>query len=499
MIVLSADQVRGWDDFTMEKEAISSNDLMERAALACIEWMDNNGLIQQERFYIFCGKGNNGGDGLAIARMLYEKGRLVDVFILEFGHLGTHDFQLNLQLLHALPVNIHFIQSGTPLPDIPSDAIIIDALLGTGINRRAEGILADLILWINKSGNPVISIDMPSGMFTDIPTLPQTCISANLTLSFQCFKPALVMAENAAFFGNVIILDIGLHPEYLLQIRPFFEMVDNSLAANIVSPRPAYAHKGIFGHALLLAGARGKMGAAIFAAKACLRAGAGLLTCGVPENGLLPVQTTIPEAMALTFGTDVLSGNIPSLERYKTISIGPGCGSAPETVEFFYSVLCSFNRPMVIDADAINMLAENKKWLDILPPFSILTPHPREFERLVGKMNNDFERVAKATEMAKQFQMIIILKGHRTFVAMPGGRSWFNTSGNASMSKGGSGDVLTGMLTGLLSRGYSPEQAALLGVYIHGIAGELASEKWGMESVLASDIIDEIGNAFLSL
>lgn len=499
MVVLSADQVRAWDQYTMVHEPISSLALMERAAVSCVKWLEEHQILQQQQFYIFCGKGNNGGDGLAIARLLHEKGRPVDVFILEFGQLGTADFQHNLQLLHNLPVNIHFLQPGVSLPQIPDTVILIDALLGTGTNRPVEGRMAELIQHINATPNFKISIDLPSGLSADKSIYPNLAVQANVTLSFQCFKSALFYPENALYFGQVNILDIGLSKDFLIQLQTPYDLIDRQLAAAICQPRKAYAHKGNFGHALLVAGSRGKMGAAVLAAKAVLKAGAGLLTCLVPAQGLSIIQISLPEAMAITAGEEVLTKAALDTSKFRSIGCGPGIGTAPATGALLEEIIHAAKLPMVLDADAINLLAERPDWLHQLPPFSILTPHPKEFERLVGPCKNDEERFQQVRELSRNHQLVIILKGHRTLVAMPGGKAYFNLSGNAAMAKGGSGDVLTGILTGLLARGYSPDQAALLGVHIHGMAGELASLEQGMESVLATDLIEQIGKAFVSL
>lgn len=498
MVVLTAEQVRAWDQFTMLHEPIASIDLMERAAVSCVKWLEDHRILQQQQFYIFCGKGNNGGDGLAMARLLLEKGRPVDVFILEFGLPGTDEFQHNLKLLHQLPINIHFLQPDVPLPQIPDTVIILDALLGTGTNRPAEGRMAELISQLNASPNFKISIDLPSGLSADKSIYPSLAVQANITLSFQCYKPALFFPENAPYFGQVVILDIGLLPQYLTQIQAPFDLIDQSLAAAIVQPRKAYSHKGNFGHALLAVGSHGKMGAAVLAAKAALRSGAGLLSCLIPENGLSIIQTSVPEAMAITTGTDTLAPAAIDYTKYSTIGCGPGIGTNPSAAALLEEILIAAKRPVVLDADAINLLAAEPEWLRKLPPFSILTPHPREFERLAGRSSNDEERFQKLRDLAKKYQLVMILKGHRTLIAMPGGKAYFNMSGNASMAKGGSGDVLTGILTGLMVRGYAPDQASLLGVYLHGIAGELASRNLGMESVLATDITEQIGNAFVS-
>lgn len=499
MVVLSAEQVRAWDRFTIEKQPIASIDLMEKAAMACVQWMETNRIVNQQQFYIFCGKGNNGGDGLAIARLLQKFNRPVDVFIFETGQLGSPDFQQNLHRLHTLPVTIHFIQENSPLPDIPESVLVIDALLGNGLNRPVDGRMAALISHINQYPNAVISIDLPSGLFADQSTLPHPCIHASITLSFQCFKPALLVAENAPFFGIPVILDIGLDQRFLNSCTPLYEMTDGPLAKAILQPRPAFSHKGKFGHALLLAGSPGKMGAAVLAAKACLRSGAGLLTTLVPEQERMIFPTAIPESMSILYDNRKPEEILSDTSVYKTIGIGPGLGQQPQSRDWLHHLLTHFRKPMVLDADALNLLAADVRLLEGIPPFSILTPHPKEFDRLNGTCSNDFERLEAVSRMAIQHQVIVVLKGHRTFIAMPGGRAWFNTSGNASMAKGGSGDVLTGMLTGLLARGYAPEQAALLGVYLHGLAGEIASRKLGKESVLASDIIDSIGPAFIEL
>ncbi len=488
MIALTAEQVREWDQYTISHLPISSIDLMEKAAGACVDWLERLSLPVNQVYYVFCGKGNNGGDGLSIARQLGEKGRTVKVFILEFGQPGTDDFQQNLHRLHETGIPVSFLQEEVSLPDLSSPICIVDALLGTGLNRPAEGRMAALINHINASGQPVCSIDMPSGMHARQSVDDKPCIRARFTLSFQCYKPALLLADNAPWFGERVLLDIGLLPDYLLTIQPAFEGVTATMARALFRPRAEFSHKGNFGHALLVAGSPGKMGAAALAARACLRCGPGLLSCLVPEGETSHFLNALPEAMTVSQPTD--------LSRYRTIGCGPGLGTGPHAAALLEEILQSFQRPMVWDADALNLLSVHPAWAERLPPFSIISPHPREFDRLTGASSTESERWEKAIELALRRQWIVLLKGRHTLIAMPGGRAYFNTSGNASMAKGGSGDVLTGMLTGLLTHGYAPEQTALLGVYLHGRAGELASDWWGMESVLASDICDQVGNAF---
>lgn len=499
MKILKAEQVRSWDQYTIEHEPIASIDLMERAATKCFEWLDDNGWFVHS-FVIFCGKGNNGGDGLAIARMLADRGCKVSVYILEFGHKGTEDFQINLERLHQYPaIDIHFIQEGNSFHVLSQETVIIDALFGSGLTRPLEGFTADLVDHINNSGCAVIAIDIPSGMSVDQSSKGNKIVKANYTLSFQCYKLAFLVAENAAFIGEVVILDIGLKQEFLSTPDTNFELVDKPIIRSIYKPRNRFAHKGNFGHALLIAGSYGKIGAAVLAAKACLRSGVGLLNCFVPKCGYDILQTAVPEAMVLTDANPSIITKIDEdVLKYNSIGIGPGIGTASETRNAVKELLSVCNKSIVLDADALNGLSMEKT-LPPLPQGSILTPHPKEFERLFGKSKNDFERIEKALENAKLLNCLIVLKGHHTFIATPSGKGYFNNTGNAGMATAGSGDVLTGMITSLLSQGYSSADASILAVYLHGLAGDIAANEFSKEAMIAGDIIDSIGKAFKQL
>jgi NAD(P)H-hydrate epimerase len=496
MEILSAKEIRAWDEYTIANEPTSSIDLMERAAGCCFDWLESNGYLDRS-FTIFCGKGNNGGDGLALARILSLQDCRVIVHILEFGHLGTNDFQANLARLHQSGVEVRFVQGEEHFYPVPSEDIVIDALLGSGLNRPLEGVTARLVEYINQSGNEIIAIDIPTGLFVDRSSKGNTVIRATHTLSFQCFKPAFLVQENEADVGEVHILDIGLHSDFLQQINGAAEMTDGPVIRSIFKPRKSFAHKGNFGHSLMIAGSYGKMGAVVLAAKACLRGGAGLLTCHVPVCGYTIMQTAIPEAMILTDADEKTNTGFPGeLENYSTIGIGPGLGQDARTGWLLNDLLQRYKKPVVLDADGLNILASNPSLWSSLPPYSILTPHPKEFERLFGKAQDDFERIRLAGEQAREKQCVIVLKGHYSFIAMPGGKGYFNSTGNAGMAKGGSGDVLTGILTAMLSQGYSPGEAALLGVYIHGLAGDLAAQSYSQESMLPSDLVEHLGAAF---
>ena len=496
MEIFSAEQIRAWDAYTISHEPISSIDLMERAASSCLNWLEKNDYPGRS-FSIYCSKGNNGGDGLALARMLSVQDCPVTVYILEFGHIGTEDFQVNLARLHQTSVEVRFIQGKEHFYPVVPGEVLIDALFGSGLNRKLEGVAEELVRHLNASGNEIIAIDIPSGMFVSSTSRGNTIIRSTHTLSFQCYKAAFLMPENEPFVGEVHILDIGLAPDYLRQVTGEAELLDEAIIGAIFKPRKNFAHKGNFGHALLIAGSYGRMGAAVLASRSCLRAGAGLLTCQVPGCGSTILQTTLPEAMIGVDADEKIHTAVAGeLDKFSVIGIGPGIGTDERTVVLLRDVFSRFRKPMVLDADALNILGLHPELWELVPPYSILTPHPKEFQRLFGPSPDDFSRLEKAGEQARKHQCIIVLKGHYTYIAMPGGKGYFNSTGNAGMAKGGSGDVLTGILTALLSQGYSPGEAALLGVYLHGLAGDCAAAAWSQESMLPSDLTEHLGEAF---
>lgn len=500
MQIFATEQIRAWDEYTIRHEPISSVNLMERAATACYEWLLQND-YKGRSFTVFCGKGNNGGDGLVIARLLAQSNHAVTVYILEFGHKGTEDFQVNLARLHETAAAIRFISSEETLYDIPANDVVIDALLGSGINRPTDGLTARLIQHINNSSNEVIAIDIPSGLFVDHSSRGNIVIKADHTLSFQCFKPAFLMPENAANIGEVDLLDIGLLPGFLTLRDSPFHLVNKAMAKQLLLPRKPFSHKGDYGHAAIIAGSYGMMGAAILCARACLRSGVGKLTCHVPAFGYNIMQTSVPEAMCKTGQSDDINSvqdhPTQEMDKYDTIGIGPGLGpNVVSNVQLLYSVFEQNRRPMVIDADGLNAIAQEKALLNKMPLNSILTPHPKEFERLFGKTANDYDRIQLALQKAAEYDLYIILKGRYTFIASPDGKGYFNSSGNPGMATGGTGDVLTGIITGLLAQQYTPQHAAILGVYLHGVAGDLAAAYASQPSLIASDLVDFLGQAY---
>lgn len=492
MKLLSAKQFQQWDAYTISHEPISSIELMERASMICVEFIMKH-LSQEKNIKIFCGKGNNGGDGLAIARLLVGRGLKPSVYILETGKIGSNDFQTNLHRLHAFTKEIHFIQSEEAFPLLRQNDILIDAIFGTGLNAALKNLPELLVKHMNLSGAEIISIDIPSGLFLDQSSKANTVIKAKTTLTFQSLKLCFLAAENEAYFGKVHVLNIQLEKEFLNEVKADYTLTAKEKIATLLKSRSAFSHKGKFGHAVLIAGSSGKMGAAIISAKACMRSGVGMLTVAIPENTEQCVHCAIPEAM-------IIHRNEKGIDwtKYTAIGIGPGLGVDASAKETILMVLQTFKKPMILDADALNLISANEDFLNYLQPGSILTPHPKEFDRLFGASENEFERWHKAVEASKKYKLVILVKGHYTLIADNGTAS-FNPSGNSGLAKAGSGDTLTGIITALLSQGYAPAVAAILGAYLHGLAADLAMEHQSVESLLASDVIEHIGKAFKKL
>ena len=462
--------------------------LTSRADVICELYTPRNVLV-------VCGPGNNGGDGLAIARMLAEQQKEVDVFILEFGKSGTHNFQENLRRLHNTGAIINLIQNETVFPDLNQHDLIIECLYGSGLNRPPDGLSAQLVQHINQSKAYIVSIDLPAGMFVDTSSVGNTIIQAGCSLTFQALKLCFLVPENEIFAGKVVVLNVGLDKNFDSNSNVSFQLIDADLAGKIYKPRKQFSHKGSFGHALIIGGSKGKMGAALLASKACLRSGAGLVTTCVPEWGLPVIQSAVSESMAITF-EDLETAE---WDRYQSVGIGPGLGTEHDALHLLKKCLASFKKPLVIDADGLNILSKNPQLFELIIPGSILTPHSKEFERMFGPAENDFAKIDLALQKAVEHQIIIVLKGHHTFIACPAGYGYFNSTGNAGMATGGSGDVLTGIITGLLAQGYQPEDAAIFGVYLHGLAGDIAAEQISQEALIAGDLIRFLGKAYFNI
>lgn len=501
MKIFTAPQIREGDAYTIRHEPVKSIELMERAASRCAAWIRDH-FPDGRPVYVFCGTGNNGGDGLAIARLLHESGREVHSFLVFYSKRFSEDCTVNrTRLEHTFGSRLQAVYGEADFPEIPPDALVVDALFGTGLNRPLAGLAAEVVARINGQPQPVIAIDMPSGLMADESSMGHTVVRATHTLSFEFYKLAFLMPDNGPFTGTVHILPVGIHPGYIGDTGTPYYLVDRRHILTLYKKRNAFSHKGTYGHALLLAGSFGKMGAAVLASAACLRSGAGLLTSHIPGCGYLILQTALPEAMCICDPSEKHWTEVPDPgNHYSAIGVGPGIGRHPQTVKALDGLLDAIGEqegpPAVIDADALNILGAEKALLQKIPAHSILTPHPREFERLFGETENNFDQLALQLRKSREHRLYIVLKGHYTRVTTPEGQCFFNSTGNAGMATAGSGDVLTGILTGLLAQGYAPLQAALFGVYLHGLAGDVAAKEQSAEAMIASDIIASLGNAF---
>lgn len=497
--VLTSEQVRKADAATIAGEQIRSVDLMERAALACCQFLEDH-LPSGIPFSIVCGKGNNGGDGLAIARLLWKKGKDITVWITEDTGQESEDFQINFRRLKEETSVQVLTQEDTTRPVFPENSCIVEAIFGTGLNRTPEGRAAEMIQSINASSSRVISIDIPAGLYSDKPTPPSdVIIRANTTLVFQVPRPCFLYAEYEPFIGDFQILDIRLDPEFIAAAPAYGFIPTKTIIGALLPPRPRFGHKGTFGHALLLAGSKGKSGAAILAAGGALRSGAALVTVRCPQCSTLPLQSSLPEAMCWEDGGENYLEEPVKTGPHTAIGIGPGIGTARETGNVLKRIIQDTDVPLVLDADALNLLSDNPTWLSFLPGETILTPHPGEFARLCGKTSDPFARTLQQCEFAKRYNCYLILKGRFTAIACPDGQLFFNPTGNHGMAKGGSGDLLTGLLTGLLAQGVSPMKTALLGVYVHGLAGDLCLSETSAYGMKTGDLLDYLPAAWRTL
>lgn len=500
MKILSAEQIRNADEYTIANEPIASIDLMERAATASYQWLVHNELVKGKIVHVVCGIGNNGGDGLVIARLLKESGHSVHVCAIRFSENASEDFKVNEGRLQEIGLPLHDVFTADDLPQLAPTSVVIDAIFGTGLARQVEGFVGEIINRINHSKAQVIAIDMPSGLFTeDNGANNGAIIKATFTLTFQLPKLAFMFPENSEYAGQWHVISIGLHPEFIKQTTTPFHYLTRPMLAPLLIKRTKFAHKGTFGHSLLVSGAEGKMGATIMAAKACLRSGTGLLTVHCPKSGVPILQEALPEAMCEPDEDDAMISQMRDLKKFKAIGVGPGIGTNKQTGNALKLLIQNTPCPLVIDADAINLISENLTWVAFVPANSIYTPHLKEFERLVGKSDNHYERLQLQIEFSEKNCCFVVLKGAHTAISCPDGSVYFNSTGNPGMAKGGSGDALTGMITGLLAQGYSSQHAALLGVYLHGLAGDIAAEKTGEEAMITTDLIDAIGLAINEL
>ncbi len=495
MKILNAEQIRAADAYTIEHEPIASIDLMERAATRFTEALYHL-YPQPVKTAVICGTGNNGGDGLVVSRRLLNRGYLVDTYVVQPKPGGSADFLVNLERLQQLKPP-HFITSAEQIPDLSEYDLLIDALFGSGLSRPVTGLFGRVIDKMNATGKPIVAIDMPSGLYMDAPlTNEGAIVRARHTISFQTPKLAFFLPENHPYVGDWQVVDIGLDRNFITGQPTPYTTIDQDEVVEALPERPRFAHKGSFGHGQLIGGSLGKIGAIAMAARAFMRSGAGLLTISVPKCGIDIIQTLAPEAMVWPTQGDTHISDISIFPKAGTVGIGPGMGTQPATVAAFRNFLQHNKLPLVLDADAINIISSHRELLNLLPPGTILTPHPGEFDRLAGNSENHWQRLERALQLAKEYQLVMVVKGAHTAVVDSEGKIAFNTTGNPGMATGGSGDVLLGIITALRTQGLAPVAAARAGVWLHGRAGDLAAADKSQTALLATDIIAYLPQVF---
>lgn len=488
MKIFTTTQIRQLDQYTIENEPIASIGLMERAADRLLQQFRKDWGMNTE-VVILAGPGNNGGDGLALGRMLLQIGYEVQLILLHSGKISA-DCKINKERLQEYFPDFFTEQTGRfDPPEMTKETVIVDALFGSGLSKPVDGIFKKAIEWINGCPNRVVSVDIPSGLPGEACVSDTDCVvEADFTYSLQFPKLAFLFPENEKYVGKWKVIDIQLHPIVISETDTNFIFLEKADIRLMLKSRTRFSHKGTYGHALIWAGKKGMAGAAVLASKAALRAGAGLVSIHSVDENRIILQSTVPEAIFVNELTDP--------ERYNSFAFGPGLGTGEQTAEMLFELLKTLRKPCVLDADALNIISSHKNFLEFIPEKSILTPHPGEFERLFGSPANSQERMAKASALAQKYGFVIVLKGANTLIATPDGKMYFNSTGNPGMASGGMGDVLTGIIAGLLAQGYTSEQCALMGVYLHGLAADLALHEQSEESLLASDVTENLGNAF---
>lgn len=503
MKIFTSTQIHELDKYTIEHEPISSLNLMERAAKAITrsieeEWSNRTPVVA------FAGPGNNGGDALAVARLLAEDGYQVEVFLFNVHNKLSVDCAANKKrLLEGKKVkNFTEVTLNFDPPKLTDTTLVIDGLFGSGLNKPLAGGFAAMVKYINQSPAKVVSIDIPSGLMCEDNTynIHANIIHADLTLTLQQKKLSMLLADTQLYLGRLKVLDIRLSQEYIQKADCKYQLLEENDIRKLMRPRSDFAHKGSMGNALLIAGSYGMSGAAVLASKACLRAGVGKVTIQTPKRNYDIMQISVPEAVLQLDHEETYFSEPTETDPFSAVGIGPGLGTNENTAIALIAQIRRTNRPLIIDADAINILATHRAWMQQLPKDIILTPHPKEFDRLAGTSSAfSYERLARASELAEKLQAYIILKGHYSALCLPNGHIEFNSSGNSGMATAGSGDVLTGIITALLARGYSQADACRIGMYLHGLAGDLAAKDLGKESLIASDLIAYLPKAFMRM
>ena len=501
MKIFSKEQIYKGDQLTTEKQKISSTDLMERAGTQIFNWLHMRMQGAQVPIHVFCGIGNNGGDGLVVARHLITHGYNVKTYVVNCSDKRSKDFLVNYDRVKQVTKEWpELLKCEDDFPEIRPEDIIVDGVFGIGLNRTVDDWVKKLFVHFRETKAFTLSIDVPSGLFVDKPVKDEDAVVwAGFTLSFASPKMVFFLPETAKYSVQWAVLDIGLDEEFLITTETEAELIGkHEVLANYI-PREKFAHKGQFGHSLIIGGSYGKIGAVTLASRAALSAGAGLVSAYVPKCGYVPLQAAFPEAMVLTDANEKKITNIELDIDPTVIAFGIGAGTNQDTVGAFETFLKNNKKPLVIDADGLNILAKKKDLLKLLPEVpSVLTPHPKELERLIGTWTDDFDKLKKVKAFSKKHNVIVVVKGAHTITVF-GEKLYVNTTGNPGLATAGSGDVLTGIITGLISQGYHPLVAAIFGVYLHGKSADIALEDFGYQSLVASHVIEYLGEAFIDL
>ncbi|OBX25025.1 hydroxyethylthiazole kinase-like uncharacterized protein yjeF/hydroxyethylthiazole kinase-like uncharacterized protein yjeF [Gelidibacter algens] len=500
MKIFSKQQIYKGDQQTAKKQKISSTELMERAGMQIFNWIHERMQGAQVPIHVFCGIGNNGGDGLVVARHLITYGYSVHTYVVNCSEKRTEDFLVNYdrikQTTKKWPI---MLNCEADFPTIGPDDIIVDAVFGIGLNRPPNDWVKRLFQHFRASKAFTLSVDLPSGLYPDdVPEDENGVVWANYTLSFQAPKLVFFLPDTSKYTVNWEALDIGIDAEFLKETETEVELIGKNEIFPMYKPREKFSNKGTYGHALIIGGSYGKIGAVVLSGKAALASGSGLVTTFIPKCGYIPMQSSFPEAMTLTDHDEEKLTDISFDIEPTAIGIGMGMGTDVKTHVAFQKFLESNSASLVIDADAINLLSKHKEDLKLLKAQTVLTPHPKELERLIGKWKNDFDKLKKAKAFSKKHQCVLVIKGAHTITVFEN-KMYINSTGNPGLSTGGTGDVLTGMITGLICQGYEPLMASLFGVYLHGKSADIAVEDYGYQSLTASHVIEYLGKAYLDL
>ena len=526
MKVVTAAEMRQIDQDTIEEIGIPGIVLMETAGSAIVRAIEQHYPTYQ-RIGILVGKGNNGGDGLVIARQLVHAGRDAHLFLVSPPDSFTGEAQINLQIAKNLGLHIEeiltdaalgsefFKQRSTSLNLITSCELLVDAIFGTGLRGTVSGSIATVIDSINSLPTPVLSVDLPSGLDADKGHPLGTCVKADRTVTIGLPKRGLLVHPGAELAGKLEVVDIGF-PEQVVDAQNIkVNWTTTAQVSQWMPPRPTASHKGTYGRVLVVAGSTGMTGAAALASEAALRAGAGLVTLATPKHlnpileGLLPEVMTLPlpETDAGSLSVSATSAILEFSKKTKSVlAIGPGLSQHQDTVALVHQVVREnreqgLNLRMVVDADGLNAVAQAPEMISLFDREAVLTPHPGEMSRLTNTSVPSLEadRIRTAQQFASEHNLTLVFKGAPTVTGLPNGDVWINSTGNPGMATGGMGDVLTGIIAGLMAQGHSSETAAVLGVYIHGLAGDIAAEALGMHGLIASDVLKAVPRAISSL